>query len=412
MHDQARVVILGSGIAGSSIAYHLIGLGVRDVVVLEQGPLIHGTTSHAPGLVGQIRSSESLTRMLMYSVALYKQLSVGGVPGFMEVGSLRLASSKARMLELERQARFAKGLGLSAELLGAEEAQRLFPLMSTEGVHGALYLPSDGSARAPILAEALANAARERGATFYDHTRVTGIEVESGRVQAVTTDKGRIRTEVVVVAAGIWSPLLGRMAGVSIPLVPMQHQYVATAPVAELRGGVSVPNLRDPDKLVYFRQDGERLVMGGYERDPRSFAVEAIPERNNPTVHGFDALRFESLLALACERVPGLLSAALDKRINGLESFTPDGDFILGEAPEVSGFWAACGFCAHGVSGSGGVGKMVAEWIVEGKPSEDLSAMDIRRFGGRAIDAPRLVEQVVRVYGTYYDLPEAASALQ
>src|SRR5579864_8809864 len=185
MHDQARVVIIGSGIAGSSIAYHLTGRGWRDIVVLEQGSLFGGTTSHAPGLVGQLRSSISLTKMLVYSISLYKQLEVDGNPGYFEVGSLRLASTKERMEELQRQVGFSKSVGLEAELISASEAQRMFPMMSLQGVEGALWLPTDGSAKAPILARAMADRARERGATFYAHTKVTGIEVENGRVQAV-----------------------------------------------------------------------------------------------------------------------------------------------------------------------------------------------------------------------------------
>ncbi len=277
MHDQARAVIIGSGIAGSSIAYHLTERGWRDIVVLEQGPLIGGTTSHAPGLVGQLRSSISLTKMLVYSVALYKQLAVDGNPGYFQVGSLRLASSKERMQELRRQVGFAKSVGLEAELISASEARHMFPMMSLEGVEGALYLPTDGSAKAPVLAQTMANSARQRGATFYPDTRVTGIEVVNGRVQAVQTSQGRIRTGIVVVAAGIWSPHIGRMAGISIPLVPMQHQYVMTGPLPELAGDATIPNLRDPDKLVYFRQDGQCIVLGGYERNPAAFNVAAIP---------------------------------------------------------------------------------------------------------------------------------------
>src|SRR5581483_2953176 len=248
MHTSARVVIIGSGIAGSSVAYHLTRLGWRDVIVLEQGALSGGTTSHAPGLVGQLRSSVSLTKMLMYSVALYKELQVDGQPGYSGVGSLRLASSPERLEELRRQADFARSVGLNAELLGPGEAQAMFPLMSQEGVTGALYLPGDGTARAPILAQALANGSRQEGATFYANTRVTSIEVRNGQVQAVQTPHGRIKCEVVVAATGIWSPRIGRMAGVSIPLLPMQHQYVITAPLPELSSAQRVPNLRDPDK--------------------------------------------------------------------------------------------------------------------------------------------------------------------
>ena len=404
MLNQARVVIIGSGIAGSSIAYHLTQLGWRDIVVLEQGPLISGTTSHAPGLVGQLRSSVSLTRMLMYSVSLYKDLQVDGKAGYDGVGSLRVASSKERMLELKRQLDFALGVGLEAALLTPHEAQQLFPLMSTTGVEGALYLPSDGSARATILAQALANAARQRGATFYPETRVTDIEVVNGHVRAVNTTQGRIQTEILVAATGIWSPRIGHMVGVNIPLIPMQHQWALTTPLSGLSEAARVPNLRDPDKLVYCRQDGLGLSLGGYERNPAAFVVDAIPDNDNPTVHPFDDARFAPLLENCIERIPTLSKSALVRRVNGLESFTPDGEFILGETPEVQGFWVACGFCAHGVSGSGGVGKMIAEWIVEGEPSLDLWHMDVRRFGSYAASRRYISTRVNEVYSTYYDI--------
>lgn len=404
MHSHARVVIIGSGIAGSSIAYHLSKLGWRDIVVLEQGELISGTTSHAPGLVGQLRSSVSLTKMLMHSVDLYRQLRVDDQPGYNEVGSLRVASSKERMEELKRQAGFARGVGLEVALLNAQETRALFPLMETKGVEGALYLPTDGSARATILAQALANEARLRGVNFCPQTRVTGIDVVNGQVRAVDTTQGRISTEIVVVATGIWSPRIGRMAGVSIPLVPMQHQWAMTEPLSELSDGLILPNLRDPDKLVYFRQDGQSMVIGGYERNPVAFAVDDIPDNANPTVHPFDAPRFADLMDNSIERIPTLQHIGLVKRINGLESFTPDGEFILGEAPEVHGFWVACGFCAHGVSGSGGVGKVMAEWIVNGEPELDLWHMDIRRFGAYAASRHYIATRVNEVYSTYYDI--------
>jgi len=402
MQDQARVVIIGSGIAGASIAYHLTTLGWRDIVVLEQGPLISGTTSHAPGLVGQLRSSVSLTKMLMYSVSLYRQLQVEDKPGFDEVGSLRVASSKERMEELKRQAGFARGVGLKAALLSPQECKELFPLMSLQGVEGGLYLPGDGSARATILTEALLHAACQHGATCYPYTRVRGIEVVGGRVQSVNTAQGRIRTEIVVVATGIWSPHIGRMVGVSIPLMPMQHQWVMTEPLRELAG--AVPNLRDPDKLIYFRQEGQSLIIGGYERNPVAFDVDAIPHNANPTVHPFDDARFAGLLEGSVERIPSLRHVVLAKQVNGLESFTPDGEFILGEAPQLHGFWVACGFCAHGVSGSGGVGKVIAEWIVEGNPGLDMWPMDIRRFGSYAASRRYISTRVHEIYRTYYDV--------
>ncbi|MBI3552222.1 MAG: FAD-dependent oxidoreductase [Elusimicrobia bacterium] len=406
MSRKARVVIIGSGIAGSSIAYHLAELGWKDILVLEQGEPVSGTTSHAPGLVGQLRSSASLTKMLMYSVALYKKLRYRSEPGFFPVGSLRLASSHERLLELKRQESFAKTVGLEARLLSAAEAAKMFPLMESEGVHGALYLPGDGSARAVILAQALAQAAKDKGVEFLPYAKVVSFDIRDGRVVGLSTPQEDILCDLVVAASGIWSAQLGRLAGVRIPLIPMQHQYAATAPLPELKalGAHTLPNLRDPDNLVYFRQDGEGLVLGGYERDPAPFYHERVPEGANPTVLDYTPARFESLWEGCLKRVPLLKGASLVKKVNGLESFTPDGEFILGPAPELKGFWAACGFCAHGVSGSGGVGKMLAEWIVEGEPTLDLWHMDIRRFGGYVSKTGYIAARACEVYATYYDI--------
>lgn len=409
MQEQARVVIIGSGICGASIAYHLAKLGWKDIVLLEQGALLSGTTSHAPGLIGQLRSNSSLVQLLQYSVELYRTLHVEGEPGFCEVGSLRLASSKPRMEELKRQHTFAARLGLNTELLTAAEAQTLFPLMDTRGVEGALFLATDGSARAPILAEAMRRAAQSAGVQVFPHTRVTGIDVANGRVRSVTTNRGTIQTEILVAATGIWSPRIGQMAGVAIPLQPMQHQVVWTEPLPELSLEKPMANLRDPDHLVYYRQDRQSLAMGGYELAPRPFAVDAIPDNENPTQQEFDADHFASLMRGGCERVPRLKDAPLARRLNGIESFTPDGEFLLGEAPEVRGFWTACGFCAHGVSGSGGVGKALAEWIVGGEPGLDLATMDIRRFGGRAMPSEEMTQRVNQIYRDYYSKITEAS---
>ncbi len=396
MQSRARAVVIGSGICGSSIAYHLAKLGWNDIVMLEQGALISGTTSHPPGLVGQLRSNRSLVQLLIQSVELYRTLEVDGSAGFFKVGSLRLASSPARMDELKRQQAFAPSVGLQTELITASEAEALFPLMDKCGVEGALFLPTDGSAHAPTLAEAMRRAAQAEGVQVHSETRVTGIEVRNGHVRSVTTSEGVIETDVVVAATGIWSPRIGRMVGVDIPLQPMQHQVVWTEPLTELCADQPMANLRDPDHLVYFRQEGQSLVLGGYELEPRSFAVDAIPDGENPTRLEFDAAHFSSLLSGACTRVPRLEGVPIAKRLNGIEAFTPDGEFILGEALEIGGFWTACGFCAHGVSGSGGVGKALAQWIVTGDPGLDLSSMDIRRFGGQPMPPSELQERCVR----------------
>ncbi|MEW6159075.1 MAG: FAD-dependent oxidoreductase [Verrucomicrobiota bacterium] len=403
MHSRARVVIIGSGIAGSSIAYHLTELGWRDVLVLEQGGLISGTTSHPPGLVGQMRASPTLVKLLMYSVSLYDKLRVHGERGYWPVGSLRLASSKERLDESKRLLALAKSAGLPAEMIGPAEARKLFPLMTTDGVEGALYFPTDGSARASILAQALADGARERGASFVSQSRVIGFGIERGYIKAVQTQHGPIEAEHVVLASGIWSPRLGRLAGVSIPLTPMQHQYAVTEPLAELADH-TVINLRDPDLLVYLRQDGQSISMGGYEHTPKWFEVDAIPDSENPTVRPFDQARYDRLLELGCKRLPVLRSVKFQKQINGLESFTPDGEFILGETAEVRGLWVACGFCAHGVSGGGGVGKAMAEWIVNGEPTLDMWHMDVRRFGPHTASRRYVRERASEIYRRYYSI--------
>jgi len=404
MPQHARIVIVGSGIAGASIALHLARLGWRDVVVLEQGEPVSGTTSHAPGLIGQLRADASLVKLLMYSVSLYRTLRVDGQPGFFEDGGIRLASSKERLEEIRRQAAFASAAGLEAHLIGPREVKERFPLVNLDGVEGGLLVPSDGSATAPILARAMINEATALGVAFHARTRVQAIEKTAGRVRAVVTSAGRIETETLVVACGIWSPLVAGMAGVAVPLVPIEHQYVVTAPIAEIAGR-ELPNLRDPDKLVYMREKDGGLSLGGYEPNPRPFRG-VIPDRADPTVQEFDGGHFDQLLRAATQRVPAIGSVELTRRVNGLESFTPDGGFLLGPSRDVPGLWVACGFCAHGISGGGGVGRVIAEWIVNGQPSIDVSHLRFDRFGSRASDRQFVERSAVQTYSTYYSIQQ------
>jgi glycine cleavage system T protein len=404
MRTHAQAVIIGGGVAGCSIAYHLTLLGWRDVVLVEKGELTGGSTFHAAGLVGQLRSSASLTRMMVYGADLYQRLKeeTGLDPAFHQVGSLRLASSKARMDELRRQVAFAKTVGLQAELIGPKEACDLFPPMVPDGMEGAVWLPTDGHIDPSGLAQALARGARSRGAELHVETSVRSITIENGRVRSVLTDKGAIQSECVVIAGGAWSPLLARLAGVNVPLMPFAHQYVVTRPIKGV--GRNLPTMRDPDKLVYFKEELGGFVMGGYERNPVPYDYDAIPPDFNHKLLEPDWDRFMGLLDAAIERVPCAADAEPIKLINGFEAFTPDGEFIMGETPEVRGLWVACGFCAHGIAGGGGIGRVMAEWIVEGQPFVDLAKMDVRRFAPQYRSKELALTQTYEIYATYYDI--------
>jgi glycine cleavage system aminomethyltransferase T/glycine/D-amino acid oxidase-like deaminating enzyme len=400
--DRARIVVIGGGVGGCSIAYHLTQLGERDVVLVDRNELTSGSTFHSAGLVGQLRGSLSLTKMMMSSVELYRALGaeVGLETGWREVGSLRLASSQERMEELARQSGWAKTFGLPLELVSAEEAQRLFPPMTTRGVLGAAYLPTDGYIDPSQLTFALAEGARRGGAEIHQHTRVTAIPVERGRVTGVVTDKGPIEAEVVVNAGGMFAKEIGALAGVTVPIVPMAHEYLVTKPSGL---PTDMPTMRDPSLLVYYRPESGGLIMGGYERHPAPWGLGGIPADFNGRLLPEDWPRFEELMENALVRVPSLGELEVVKLINGPEAFTPDGEFIIGPT-EVRGLWTAAGFCAHGLAGAGGLGRLVAEWIVDGVPSLDVWHMDSRRFG-RAYRSPAYTLARTReVYETYYDV--------
>jgi glycine cleavage system aminomethyltransferase T/glycine/D-amino acid oxidase-like deaminating enzyme len=410
--SAARCVVIGGGVGGTSIAYHLGQLGWSDVVLLERNQLTSGSTFHSAGLVGQLRGSVSLTKMMMYSVELYRRLGEESEfdPGWTECGGIRLASSEARMEELRRQAGWAKTFGLPLELISAEEAAELFPLVSTDGVRGAAWLPTDGYLDPSQLAFALADGARRGGVEIFTSTRVTGIEVEAGRVSAVETDRGRIEAEVVVNAGGMYGAEIGRMAGVRVPVVPMSHEYLVTQPFRERDPDHPLPTLRDPDLLIYFREEGGGLVMGGYERQsaPAFLAdgdggLDRIPPDFNGRLLEDDWDRFEEIVENSRRRVPAMEDIRVTRMINGPEGFTPDNEFCLGET-EVRGLFVAAGFCAHGLAGAGGIGKVMGEWIAEGEPSLDLWEMDVRRFGAHYRSPSHTLKRIRETYETYYDI--------
>jgi 4-methylaminobutanoate oxidase (formaldehyde-forming) len=401
--EATRVVIIGGGVGGTAIAYALAQLGWTEVVLLDRSELTSGSTFHSAGLVGQLRGSPTLTQMMVDSVAIYRGLAAdtGVDPGWREVGSLRLASSPERMEELRRQAGWAKAYGLEMDLVSAEEARDRFPLMSVEGVLGAAWLPTDGYLDPSGLTQALAAGARRAGVAIRPRTRVTAIIVRDGRAVGVETDAGPIRAEVVVNAGGMFAPEIGAMAGVTVPVIPFAHQYLVTEPIA----GVTpdLPQLRDPDNLVYFRPEVAGLVMGGYERNPAAWGLDGIPADFNGKLLPADWPRFEEISRGAQRRVPAMADAGVRQVINGPEGFTPDNEFILGPS-EVPGFWVAAGFSAHGIAGAGGMGQQVAQWIVEGEPGYDLWKMDIRRFGAPYRTSGFTLARATENYATYYDI--------
>ena len=402
MRTHARAVVIGGGVGGAAILYWLSRLGWTDVVLVERARVTSGSTFHSAGLVGQLRGSLSLTQMMMNSVDLYRNLKdeVGLETGWHEVGSLRLASSQERMEELTRQAAWAKTFGLPLELISPDEAQGMFPPMTTDGVVGAAYLSTDGYIDPSQLTFALVEGARRRGAEICEDTRVTGIEVSDGQVRRVVTDRGEISTELVVNAGGMFAPEIGRMVQVNVPLIPFAHEYLITRPSGL---PLDMPTMRDPSLLVYYRPESGGLIMGGYEREPAPWGLDGIPGDFNGRLLEPDWDRFEPLMTNAVVRTPSLKDAEVVRLVNGPEAFTPDGEFILGPS-EVRGFWVAAGFCAHGLAGAGGMGRLVAEWIVEGTPSLDTWEMDSRRFGRHYTSRDYTLARTKEVYSTDYDV--------
>lgn len=401
--DRARIVIVGGGVGGASVAYHLARRGETDVVLVERAELTSGSTFHSAGMVGQLRSDPALTRMNVHSVVLYRELAAGGHdPGWTESGSLRLASSPQRLVEIRRQHGWAQRAGLPLELVSAAEARELFPLMTTDGVLGAAYTPTDGHIDPARLCMALAGGARERGVRIVQHTRVVGFATVAGRVVGVRTDRGEIECEAVVVCGGMYTAQIAALVDVRIPVVPMSHQYVVTAPVPGIPA--RLPSLRDPDLLVYYRQEIDGLVMGGYERRSAPAWPGHVPPADfNGRLLAPDWDRFAEIAANAAVRVPVLADLGVASMVNGPEGFTPDNEFCLGET-EVAGFFVAAGFCAHGIAGAGGIGEVMANWVLDGEPGLDLWPMDVRRFGRHYRSPGYTLARVRENYESYYDI--------
>lgn len=404
--SHARIVVIGGGIIGCSTAYHLARDHRAEVVLLEQGSLTSGSTWHAAGLVGQLRSSASITKLLKYSVDLYKRLAdeTGLETGWKMTGCLRLATNQDRWIEYQRLATTARSFGMEMELISPAEVKRLWPLMETGDLVGASWLPTDGQASPSDITQSLAKGARLHGARLIEGVRVTGFRMEGRRIVAVQTDQGEIGCETVVNCAGLWARQLGAMAGVSVPLQAVKHQYIITERIEGL--AADAPTLRDPDRRTYFKEEVGGLVMGGYEPDPIAWDT-GLPGNDAPQEWAFrlfddDFDHFEQHMTQAMARIPALERVGVKQMINGPESFTPDGNFILGAAPEVANMYVGAGFNAFGIASGGGAGWALAEWVMSGEAPLDLWPVDIRRFSGLHRDRDWVRARTLEAYGKHY----------
>ena len=403
---QARVVVVGGGIAGVSTAYHLARLGVKDVVLLEQGKLTCGTTWHAAGLVGQTRATRNATRMSRYGIDLYASLEqeTGLATGWKQCGSLNVARTPERLVSMKRQMARAKSFGIEFEFVSPAEAGRRAPILRTDDLAGAVWIPGDGKANPTDLTQSLAKGARMHGATLAEGIKVTGVDRAAGRVTGIrwrsADDEGTIACEAIVNCGGQWARAFGRLAGVTVPLYAAEHFYLVTKAIA----GVSsdMPVIRDPDGYLYYKEEVGGLVMGGFEPKAKPWNVDPIPDGFEFQLLPEDWDHFEILMRNAIHRTPCLETAEVKLLLNGPESFTLDGNFILGEAPELGGYFVCAGFNSAGIANAGGAGKLVAEWIVNGEAPLDLWDVDTRRFAPIHANRRHLADRTVETLGLHY----------
>ncbi|MDU8944240.1 GcvT family protein [Ovoidimarina sediminis] len=412
--QAAKHLIIGGGIIGCSIAYHLSRRGESDVVLLERAGLTEGATWHAAGLVGQLRSSRNTTRMLQKSVEMYDRLQDedGLQFDWKKTGSLRLAATKDRLLEAKRLATMARSFGLEMQIISPSEAKELFPLIDETGLHGAAFIPSDGYVDPASLCQAVASAARRQGADIRQQVEVTGFTLSGRRVTGVETTEGLWEADTVILASGMWSREIGAKLGLRIPACAVEHQYIVTESVGEEIG--HLPTLRDPERLVYYKPDvGGRLVVGGYEEGTLPFGDNGIPGQFVRQLLPENLDRFLPLAELAAAVTPIVGEVGIRQVINGPIPYSADGDFVLGWQPDFDNLMLATGFL-YGIAAGGGAGEMIAEWITEGRPSLDLWPLDVRRFGPhhgtRAFMYPRAVEHYAHHYKMRYPGQEAESA--
>ncbi|MBT3305899.1 MAG: FAD-dependent oxidoreductase [Alphaproteobacteria bacterium] len=400
--NKARVVIIGGGVIGCSIAYHLTKIGWSDVVVLERKKLTSGTTWHAAGLIGQLRDNRDMTKLAKYTAELYAGLEAetGQATGFKQNGSLSIATHEGRFEDLKRRADMAKVFGLKVDVVGPDECKDLYPLANVDDVLGGIFLPSDGQANPTDVTMALAKGARSGGAQFFEDTKVTAINHSDGRVSGVETDAGAIEAPFVVLAAGMWSRDIAATLGVTVPLHACEHFYIVT----ESFDGVTpdLPVFRDYDAQAYYKEDAGKMLLGAFETVAKPWGMDGIPEE-----FCFDQLpddfdHFQPILEMALHRMPALEHAGIQTFFNGPESFTPDNRYHLGEAPGMDGLFVAAGLNSIGIQSAGGVGKVLAQWMRDGLPPADLWTVDIRRNMPFQGDPEYLRQRVTETLGRLY----------
>jgi len=400
MKDQAKIVIIGGGIYGVNIAYHLAKMGWTDLLLLEKQDISSGATAHAAGLVTQFATSETLMQFRKYSIDLYSDLGL-----FEHVGSIRVASSPEQFQELQRSVSRAKGIGMDVEIISPSEALNIMPQLTDKELFGAIYLPRDGHLDPYTTTTSMARLVREMGATVTTGTLVTGIELSpKGEVKRVLTDKGAINTELVIIAAGIWSPRVAALAGVHIPSTPVDHQHIALKAVPGYEFPHSTPCLRDPDNLVYMREEAGGLVIGGYEPNPKARWIDGVPWDHDGSPLPPDFERFEQLMDGAIRRLPFLDRAEIISLTCHPGAYSPDCNPIVGPVPGTRGLWTCAGVSLNGFGGAGGLGKLLAEWIIEGEPSRDIYGFRATRFGDYYSHPAYTVERTRECVKYYYRL--------
>lgn len=412
--SSAQVVIVGGGVIGCSVAYHLTKLGIKDVVLLERKTLTCGTTWHAAGLVPTLRATYNMSMLANYSASLYDNLAeeTGQATGFVRNGSLTIATNKERLAEIKRGASMAKVCGFPCDVIDPEQARDLWPLLNIDDVVGAIHLPMDGMASPVDTTQALAKGARLGGAQIFENTKVLDMKVRDGKVAGVVTEKGDIDAEYVVNCAGMWARNFGKLAGVNVPLHGAEHFYVVTESMNGL--GHDLPTLRDMDGYCYYKPDAGKLLIGMFEPGAKPWGHQGIPDDFSFDELPEDFEHLEPYLEAAMHRVPQLEQTGLQVFFNGPESFTPDDRYHLGEAPEVGNYFVAAGFNSVGIQSAGGAGKMLAEWIHKGHAPRDLWDVDIRRnmpFQGTSKYLyDRTTETLGLLYETHYPFKQFKTA--